>query len=57
MNKKELRKSAIRQEIMMVMQANNVPVTGEVWFALVFRTESELKKILRELCGKVGQLA
>jgi len=42
---------------MMVMQANNVPVTGEVWFALVFRTESELKKILRELCGKVGQLA
>ena len=57
MSKKEARKSAIRQEIMKVMQANRVPVTGEVWFALVFRTESELKKILRELCRKVGQLA
>ena len=49
MTKTEQRKQALRHSIMTVMQANNVPVTGDFWFALVFRTESELKQIAREL--------
>ena len=53
MSQADQRKQALRQSIMIVMQANNVPVTGEFWFALVFRTEAELKKIARELYIKV----
>lgn len=49
MSKADQRKQALRHSIMTVLQANNVPVTGDFWFALVFRTESELKKIAREL--------
>ena len=49
MTKAEQRKQALRHSIMTVMQANNVPVTGDFWFALVFRTETELKQIAREL--------
>ena len=54
MSKSGQRKQALRQSIMIVMQANNVPVTGDFWFALVFRTESELKKIALELHIKVA---
>ena len=47
-------KSAImRQEIMINMKANKVPVTGKFWLALVFRTESELKKICQEMHIKI----
>jgi hypothetical protein len=50
MNKTESeRKAAMRQNIMLNMRANNLPVTGEFWLMLVFRTESELKKICQEM--------
>lgn len=39
----------LRHEIMIKVKANNLPVTGEFWFMLVFRTESELKQIARDL--------
>lgn len=54
MTKADQRKQALRHAIMTVMQANNVPVTGDFWFALVFRTETELKKLARELHIKVA---
>lgn len=49
MSKAAQRKQALRHEIMGVIQGNNVPVNGDFWFALVFRTESELRQIAREL--------
>ena len=39
------RKQALRHDIMNVIKANNYEVTGDFWFMLVFRTESELKEI------------
>jgi len=45
----EQRKQALRHEIMGVVKANNIEITGDFWFSLVFRTESELKKIAKEL--------
>ncbi len=49
MTKADQRKQALRQNIMNVVKANGVEVTGDFWFALVFRTESELKALAREL--------
>jgi hypothetical protein len=49
MNATDQRKQALRHEIMGVIQANAVEVTGDFWFMLIFRTESELKKIAKEL--------
>jgi hypothetical protein len=46
------RKQAIRHDIMNVVKANGIEVTGDFWFALIFRTESELKKIAKELLIK-----
>ena len=43
------RKQTLRHEIMTTIKANNMEVTGDFWFALIFRTESELKKLAREL--------
>lgn len=43
------RKQALRHDIMNVIKANGLEVTGDFWFMLIFRTESELKKIAREL--------
>jgi hypothetical protein len=54
MNKAYQRKQAIRHDIMNVVKANGLPVTGDFWFALIFRTESELKSIARELYIKVS---
>jgi hypothetical protein len=48
------RKQALRQEIMAVVKANGLPVTGDFWLALVFRTESELKSIARDLHIKIA---
>jgi hypothetical protein len=42
-------KARLRQEIMLTMKANGLPVTGDFWLFLVFRTEAELRKIAREL--------
>ncbi len=42
-------KERLRQEIMNTVRANNLPVTGEFWLMLVFRTEAELKDIAHEL--------
>jgi hypothetical protein len=39
------RKQALRHDIMNVIKANNLEVSGDFWLMLVFRTESELKKI------------
>ena len=49
MTKADQRKQALRQNIMNVVKANGVEVTGDFWFSLVFRTESELKALAREL--------
>jgi hypothetical protein len=35
--------------ILQCMAANGIYITGELFFALAFRTESELKQICREL--------
>jgi hypothetical protein len=45
----EQRKQALRQNIMLAVKANNLPVTGDLWLSLVFRTESELVAVAREL--------
>ena len=54
MNKSDQRKQALRHEIMTVINANGFEVTGDFWFMLIFRTESELKKIARELFIKAA---
>jgi hypothetical protein len=48
------RKQALRHEIMAVIRANNLEVTGDFWFMLVFRTEPELKEIARGLHTRVA---
>lgn len=45
----EKRKGILRTEIMLTMKANNVYISGETWFNLVFMTESNLKTIAHEL--------
>jgi hypothetical protein len=48
------RKQALRHDIMNVINANNLEVTGEFWLMLIFRTESELKEIARGLHVRVA---
>lgn len=48
------RKQALRHDIMLVVKANGLEVTGDFWLMLIFRTESELKKIAQELHIKVA---
>jgi hypothetical protein len=48
------RKQALRHDIMNVIRANNLEVTGEFWLMLIFRTESELKEIARGLHVRVA---
>jgi hypothetical protein len=48
------RKQALRHDIMNVVKANGFEVTGDFWFMLIFRTESELKKIAQELHVKAA---
>jgi len=48
------RKQALRHDIMNVVKANGLQVSGDFWFALIFRTEVELKSIARELHIKVA---
>jgi hypothetical protein len=48
------RKQALRHEIMTVIRANNLEVTGEFWLMLIFRTESELREIARGLHVKAA---
>lgn len=48
------RKQAIRHDIMNVIRANDLEVTGDFWLMLAFRTESELKEIARGLHVKVA---
>lgn len=45
MNKKEM-----IEAILLNVKANGAPITGELFFSLAFRSESELKKICSELC-------
>ena len=46
---KKLTKEQMVAEILIVMKANGVTTTGDMFFALAFRTDSELRKICREL--------
>lgn len=39
----------MRHAIMNTVKANKLPVTGDFWFMLVFRTERELRKICQEM--------
>jgi hypothetical protein len=43
------RKQTLRRDIMNVVKANGLDVSGDFWFFLVFRTEIELIQIAREL--------
>jgi hypothetical protein len=54
MTKADQHKQALRHSIMNTIKTNNVPITGDFWFALIFRTESELKSIARELYIQVA---
>jgi hypothetical protein len=38
---------------MNVVKANNIPIFGEFWFALIFQTEAQLKQIAKELHIKI----
>ena len=47
----------MRHEILLVVKANGYPTTGDLFFSLAFRTESELRAICRALhidTGKEG---
>jgi predicted neuraminidase len=48
------RKQALRHDIMNVIKANNLEVSGEFWLMLIFRTESELKEIARGIHVKAA---
>lgn len=39
----------MRHAIMNTVKANNIPVTGDFWFMLVFRTDKELRKMCQEM--------
>ena len=42
-------KNQMIQEILICCKANNVPTTGDLFFSLAFRTESELRSICQQL--------
>lgn len=48
-------KEQLIAEIMLACKANNVPNDGDIFLALTFRTESELRQIARELHIRVDQ--
>ena len=39
----------LRHSIMECVKANNLPVTGDFWLMLAFRTKSQLRQIAREI--------
>jgi len=43
----------MRHEIMLNVKANGLQVTGDFWLMLVFRTNSQLKKICQDMNIKV----
>ena len=45
----EQRQQDLRHQIYLCMKANEVPVTGELFFNLIFCTETQLVKIAHEL--------
>lgn len=49
MTAKDKRKEGMRHDIMLCVKANGLPVDGDLWLTLIFRTESELKSICNEL--------
>lgn len=48
-NSREQQKAAIRADIYNVCKANGLPITGDLFFALAFRSLSELRQLAREL--------
>lgn len=40
---------AIRQNILLAIKANGLPVDGDLWLSLAFRSRGELIKIAQEL--------
>jgi hypothetical protein len=43
------REQILRHSIMECVKANGLPVTGDFWLMLVFRTETQLREIAREI--------
>jgi hypothetical protein len=43
------RKQDLRHKIMSQVKAFGIEVTGDFWFSLIFRTESEMKQIAKKL--------
>lgn len=43
------REQTLRHAIMEQVKANEMPVTGDFWLMLVFRTETQLRQIAREM--------
>lgn len=39
----------LRQEIMLQIKANNLPVTGDVWISLIFASDQALIGMAQEL--------
>ncbi|NIV93339.1 hypothetical protein GWN42_11205 [candidate division KSB1 bacterium] len=37
------------QAILITVKANGVPITGDLYFSLIFRTDAELRAICHEL--------
>ena len=44
----------MRHEIMLTVKANGLEVTGDFWLMLIFRSESELRKLCHELNIRVN---
>jgi len=45
----ETTKDYLRREIVIACRANNVPVTGDMWFMLIFASIEALQKIAADL--------
>ena len=43
----------LREDIMLCLKASDAPVTGEIFFKLIFMTESQLVKLAQSLHIKV----
>lgn len=48
-NKNEVECRMMRHQIMIAILANGVPVTGDMWFSLVFKSKAQLKAMCNEL--------
>ncbi|MCK9154503.1 MAG: hypothetical protein M0P12_00165 [Paludibacteraceae bacterium] len=49
MNHEDKECTLMRHQIMIAIRANGVPVTGDMWFSLVFKSKNQLKAMCNEL--------